>query len=52
MVVPKTMIFTENLCFQLFLERVRCNRRENPLREIVGGQAESALRVISRGIIG
>ena len=27
MVAPKIMIFIENLCFRLFLERVRCKRR-------------------------
>ena len=52
MVVPKIMIFIENLCFRLFLEGVRCKRRKNSLRNFVGGQAESALRVISRGNIG
>ena len=52
MVAPKIMIFIENLCFRLILERVRCWMRENSLREFVDGQAESALRVISRGNIG
>ena len=28
MVAPKIMIFIENLCFRLFLECVRCKRRE------------------------
>ena len=31
MVTPKIMIFTENLRFRLFLERVRCKRRKNSL---------------------
>ena len=31
MVAPKIMIFTGNLCFRLFLERVRCKRRDNSL---------------------
>ena len=52
MVALKIMIFIENLGFNLFLKRVRCKKRENSLGEFVGGQAESALRVISRGNIG
>ena len=31
MVAPKIMIFIENLCVRLFLERVRCKRRETSL---------------------
>ena len=52
MVAPNLMIFIEIICFRLFLERVRCTRRRNSLREFVSGQAESALRIISRGNIG
>ena len=32
-VLKKLMIFIEHLCFRLFLERVRCTRRGNLLRE-------------------
>ena len=51
-VAPKIMIFIDKLCFRLILERVRYQRRYSPLFAFVGRQAESALRVISRGNIG